>query len=442
MNISNYIKNELQKWPNWINTILLKLNFFDGLVYGFSYRTYKKHLNEADPEQLLLRSVNHAIKNVPYYRNKYGDLIIKSKEDFQQKIGFIDKDEVMSHWKEFVVDNINWGKVSLGTTGGTSGKPLKLVLPKSRYAWELAYMHSQWEKVGWHYHIRGVIRNHDLHGRDYAINPIMREIIFDPHRMSEEYVRTILEILRHYNVKYIHAYPSNAYQFCKLCVRQNLDISFIKAFLCGSEGVTEVQQSFFKRHKIVILSFYGHSEKLILGSNDLNSNNIRIESNYGFCELIDGNGHQINTVGDMGEMVGTTFYNRYFPLIRYRTGDYATLARTGRFIEFSKIEGRWEKSLIYRKDGTTTSLTILNLHGDFYEHIDGMQYVQEKIGYVKVLIIKNELYTQRDEDFIIDHITTAMGGRDFVEVEYVEKLIFQPNGKFLPLISHVDLEVN
>lgn len=437
MSLGNYIKNELPSWPNWFNAILLRLNCFGGLVYGQSYRKFKNHLNDADPKQLLLDSVNHAVKHVPYYRKKYGATTIHSVEEFREKIDFIDKDEVMAHWDDFVVDDIDWSKVSTGTTGGTSGKPLKLVTPNNRYAWELAYMHSMWEKTGWNYHIRGVIRNHDLKGRDYAINPIMKELIIDPHKMSEDYAKRVVDVLHRFNVRFLHAYPSNAYQFCKLCVRQGINIGFIEAILCGSEGVTEEQRAFFDKQGISVLSFYGHSEKLILGSNNAKDYIFRMESNYGLCELIDKDDNSVTEPGALGEMVGTSFYNRYFPLIRYRTGDYATLYKNGRFMELVNILGRREKSLIYRMDGTTTSLTIINLHGDFYEHIDGMQYIQEKVGFIKVLLIKNELYTQSDEEFIVNHLATSMGGREFVEISYVNKLIIQPNGKFLPLISKI-----
>ena len=435
MKLSDYIKNKLPMWPNWINHILLRLNVFGGMVYGKSYSHFRKHINDEDPEKLLLNSVNFAIKNVPYYRNKYGNITINSYEEFREKISFIDKDEVMAHWDDFLVDNIDWNKVVTGTTGGTSGKPLKLVTPKNRYSWELAYMHSLWEKVGWHYHLTGMIRNHDLQGRDYAINPIMRNVIFDPNRMSEEYAKKVYKILKRYRIKYVIAYPSNTYQFCKLCQKQNLDLSFIKSFLCGSEGVTEEQKSFFDRNNIKILTFYGHSEKLILGSNDAKIWDFKMESNYGYCELIGKDGKQVNKPGVLGELTGTTFYNNYFPLIRYRTGDYATLGKTGRYIELSNIIGRWDKSLVYKMDNTTTSLTVMNLHSDFYEHIDGIQFLQEKKGYIKVLLIKNNGYTEKDESFIIDHLANAMGGREYVKIEYVNRLIIQPNGKFLPLIS-------
>ena len=437
MNIGSYIKNEISKWPNWINLILLKMNCFGGMVYGLSYRKIKAHLSDYNPEELLLKSVNYAIKHVPYYRERYEGITLHSLSEFEEKIGFIDKDEVMAHWDNFIVDNIDWSKVSKGTTGGTSGKPLKLVMPNNRYSWELAYMHKIWEKAGWHYHIRGVIRNHDLRGRDYAINPVLKEVIFDPNRISEEYVNKIYKLLKRFHICFIHAYPSNAYQFCKLCLRQNLDISFIHAFLCGSEGVTEEQRSFFMNHRIKVLTFYGHSEKLILGSNDTNSWDITIEPNYGYCELIGQNNKCIKTLDETGELTGTTFNNRYFPLIRYKTGDFATLEKLGNNMVLSNVMGRWNKSLIYKNDGTFTSITILNLHGDFYEHIDGMQYIQEKKGYVRVLIIKNDQYSQDDEAFILNHIGNAMGGAEFVQIEYVKKLIIQSNGKFLPLISKI-----
>ncbi len=437
MKFGDYIKNKLPEWPNWINALLLRLNCFGGLVYGISYRRFKKHLNEACPEKLLIDSVNYAIRHVPYYRNKYGNITIRSKEEFQKRIGFINKDEVMAHWNEFLVDDIDWKKVCLGTTGGTSGKPLKLVMPNNRYASELAFMHTMWEKSGWHYHTRGVIRNHNLNGREYTINPILREIIFDPHRMSGSYAQTIYNTLRRYNVRYVTAYPSNAYQFCLLCLKQGLDISFISAFLCGSEGVTEEKRLFFERHGIRVLTWYGHSEKLILGSNDTLSWDICIEPNYGFFELINNEGEAIETTGAEGEMTGTTFYNKVFPLIRYRTGDFAKIANLDGSVTLSSIQGRREKSLIFRIDGSTTSTTILNLHNDFYEHIDGIQYIQEKVGYLKVLLIKNDSFTKKDEDFITSHIANAMGGREYIDIEYVDRLIYQANGKFLPLISKI-----
>ena len=131
---------------------------------------------------------------------------------------------------------------------------------------------------------------------------------------------------------------------------------------------------------IKIYSFFGHSEKLIMAGNCPKCNSYHIEESYGYCELVDSKGNIIKEPGVMGEMVGTTFANRYFPLIRYKTGDFSKYATNSECPLHGKqyrlldgVIGRWDKSLIYRADGTTTSITAMNLHSNVYEHIDGLQ---------------------------------------------------------------------
>ena len=447
MGLADYIKTELPKWPNWINSILLKVNCFGGLVYGKGYKLFRKTMELSSPEEKLIEIVNFAIENVPYYRKKYGSLRINSKKEFEEKIAFIDKNEVMANWNDFLVDNIDWSICVTGTTGGTSGKPLKLVLPKSRYIHSLAFWHKELEWFGWKYHTRGVIRNHKLpEGRDYMISPILKEVIFDAFRIDEEYARKIWFVLKKKNIQYMHCYPSALFQFLKLCKKLNLDVSFIKTCFLASEGVTEVQRHFIKEEMgINIYSFYGHSEKLIMAGNCLECDSYHIEESYGYCELIDEYGQVIKESEVMGEMVGTTFANRYFPLIRYRTGDYSQYSKHEECPIHGKqyrlldgVIGRWDKSLIYRVDGTTTSITAMNLHEKIYEHIDGLQYIQEEKGKLRVLIIKNEKFTKEDEKYMIKHHANAMKCKEGISIEYVDKLIFQENGKFLPLISKLN----
>ena len=87
MNIADYIKNELPKWPNWINNIILKMNVFGSKVYGKKYEVAKKEIESLIPEEKLCEIVNFAIERVPYYRKKYGTLRINSiKENNKWRI--------------------------------------------------------------------------------------------------------------------------------------------------------------------------------------------------------------------------------------------------------------------------------------------------------------------------------------------------------------------
>ena len=442
MAIAEYIKNSLPYWPNVITIPLLKINFFKGLCYGFSYLYYGRKVTKSTPEQKLVAIANYAIQNVPYYRKRYSNLKIKSLEDFQNKIGYIDKEEVLRNWNDFIADKACLDKCNKGMTGGTSGKPMKLITPKNRYVHSMYFWHKKLKRYGWNYDPVAVIRNtHIPKGRKYIVNPIMRHVIFDGFNTSDDYFREVWRSIRKLGIKYIYAYPSSAYAFFKSCKRQHLDISFFRACFLTSEAITDNARFFFEKEtKIPIMLHYGHSEKLCEAATYPGMPYYLIEENYGFTELINEKGQIINQSGFMGEITGSTFFNKYFVLLRYRTGDYASYVdnvekSSPRFLDH--IEGRWNQSQIYLIDNTTISTTALNLHADIYERIDGLQYIQEKRGYLIVRIIPNKLFTEEDYNFFKQFYAKAMKGEAYVEIELTNNLVFQPNGKFLPLISKV-----
>lgn len=438
MRLADFIKTGLPYFPNWITVPLMKLNFWGKWCYGKAYVNYGKIVCNTSPEQKLLGIVNYAIKHVPYYRNLYRNITINSIRDFEEKIGFIDKDIVMSNWEQFISDEVDWSKVYTGTTGGTSGKPMKIMMPKNRYVFSLYFTHQQYKKFGWDYNIIGVIRNNKLpETRDYICNPIMRQIIFDAFRGGDEYYKKVWTILKKYNIKFIHAYPSAAYSLLKSCYNQNIDVSFIKVLFLSSEAITDSQYYFFKEVlNLQIAGEYGHSEKLCRASNLPNDCRYHIDKYYGYTEVIDKDS-VIKEKGAFGQITGTTFMNYSFPLIRYKTGDYAFISEYEPNLILNSIEGRWDNSIIYKMNDTQITATALNLHSDIYEHIDGLQYIQEKKGYIIVNVIPSKNFTEEDYKYLKDHTAMAMGGEQYVTIRCVDKLNFFKNGKFLPVISRI-----
>jgi len=308
-------------------------------------------------------------------------------------------------------------------------------------------MHNLWMRAGWNYDSRAVLRNHKLHENEvFRINPITKEFIFDNFGLSPKYVRQIHDILLKYKISFIHAYPSAAYQFCLLSKEEGLDLGFIKAFLCGSEGIMDFQKKLIvDDFGLKLFSWYGHSEKLVLGGYCENTNHYHIEPHYGFFELIGKNNQPIVNPGEFGEIVGTTLHNFGMPLIRYKTGDFAEYVgdhceACGRKMPIIKnIKGRWDKNQIYKKDGTYISTTALNLHNELYQIINGIQYIQKDPGSLKVLIIKGNNFRYDHEIVFKKHFSDAMGPDSEVIVEYVDSLLFQPNGKFVQLISNIKI---
>lgn len=446
--IKRFILNNINLLPNFILLFLMKFNRDPNFVYGSKYRTYREILTKNDKDKvqevdLLTNIVNRCRNEVPYYKNyeKFSTI-----EDFEDNIPFIDKDKVLADFNSFLNSSIDLKNYDRGTTGGTSGKPLRLVMPPDRYIVELATIHHLWSKVGYDFSTRAVIRNAKLpENKVYTVNPITKEIIFDGFKLNDEYFEKIYRVLLKNKVEFIHCYPSVAYTFSKFLYKRCLDTSFLKAFLCSSENMITYQKEFIESSLgIRLYSFYGHSEKLVLAGNNIENNNVsenyKVESRYGYFELIDENGKVIKEKGILGEIVGTTYHNIGMPLIRYRTGDFAS------YIEYDPdkdikiigpIKGRWLGEKIYNDDMSFITPTALNLHSELYEKIDGLQYRQTKPGFLEVLIIKGSTYDDKCESILMKHFKSAMKAGTIIEIIYVEELIKQKNGKFLLLLSSV-----
>ncbi len=430
---------------NFTNWILLTLNRFPSLLYGKAYRRKKQLIDKPfNYESTLLSIVNKAIDEVPYYNKKYAR--INDISEFSKQIDFIDKDIVIENYQSFFSEYFDSTKYITGTTGGTSGKSMKITIPRNRYNFELPVVHSFWERVGWNYNKRAVIRNHKLsENQNYKINPITKEIIFDAFRLNNEYISIIHNTLKKHHIQYIQAYPSTAFLFCTLCKKLNLDLNFLKGIFTSSEAVLDFQRNLIVNElKIPLYNFYGHSEKLVIGGYCEKKDYIHFEPSYGYAELIDQNGNTINTPGEIGEIVATGFNNPGMPLIRYKTGDFAEYVgkeckfcgRKGLIVR--NIIGHHTHNLIYKKDGTYTSTAALNLHNNLLNKINGMQYIQTEKGHLTVNIIKNDNFLINDEIKFLKHFKNSMGSENVVELNFTTKLKSLPNGKFPLLISSIN----
>lgn len=441
MGIADFVKNKLQLAPNWLTLPLLSLNNLGDRVYGSRTRDFKRAIPSIDPERRLLDIVNYAIKHVPYYRERYSGLKINTVEDFREKIGFIDKAEVVDNFADFISDQASAIPHVALSTSGTSGKPLKMLMPSDRYVTEMAFLGKILEHSGWDYGIKVAIRKRQLpNGKDFIVNPVTKEIIFDGYRTDRKYLTRMIDVMKRHGADTLYGFPSTITQILHLFTRYGLDTDFIKRAILTSEAVSPSHFHFIEdKLGIKIVTFYGHTEKLIL-MEQLDRHTLAIEPGYGFAEIIGADNNPVKP-GEEGELVGTTFYNRVMPLIRYRTGDYAT--PTGKTIDIdgitkptvSSISGRREKSIIYRHDGSYTTANAFEIHDEREMSFEAIQYIQEKRGYLKVLVVKGAHYNPGDEEYMSRHYGHAMLGREYVTIEYVDKLITQPNGKTLTVIN-------
>jgi phenylacetate-CoA ligase len=440
--IIQYIFNNISRLPNFINYFLMKLNVYPPVVYGKSYAQYKNSLKVKDNQEKLFKILNFSLKNIKYYRDKYPNVVISTLSDFKDKIGFINKDIVMKDIDDFISVDLDIDKFTWVTTGGTSGKPLRLAVPVNRHVVELGTVHNYWVQYGYKFSVRAVLRNHKLLNKNFMINPITKEVIFDGFNMTDENFCIIYKTMKKYKISFLQCYPSSGYAFANYLKKNNLDTSFLKAFFVSSENVLEYQKESIKTLGIQFFNLYGHSEKLVIGGNCPYHDSYHIDPDYGYMELVDENDIIIEKSGVLGEIVGTTFNNYGMPLIRYKTGDYAEYLDINCECGFKgktlkSVEGRWNGDKIFNKSGTYTTTTALNLHNDLYSVINGIQYVQNEKGLLEVNVIPGDGYSNVQESNILRHFQSKMNDDCDISIHKVNFLKRQSNGKFLLLLSSV-----
>ena len=449
--MKKFILNNITKLPVFVNKCLLSLNKNASLVYG---KTYQKNIslllegNEvSDPEQLLLNTVNRAIKEVPYYKKRYSGMTIRSVQEFQDRIGFIDKQTVIDHFDEFINPTINVNDLyELHSTGGSTGQALKILIPKNRQDYEVSTVHYLWNKIGYAFSTRAVIRGHRLpNSKVFEINPITREFLFDGFRLTDSYFMQVYQVMKKHQIAFVHAYTYNAYEFARFLIKEQLDTGFIKGFLTASEMVYPYQQSFFDeffpgKH----YNFYGHTEKLIIaGFTTPSSNDYFFEPHYGFAELIDDDNQAIRTPELTGELVATGFLSPGMPLIRYRTNDYGEYAgnqcpKTGKKgLLLANILGRGSE-VIYNKDKRGVTTTALNLHGDLLRYFTLLQYEQHEYGKLRVNLIVSAIHTPEASTRLMQYLKEKFNPDMQIEFNYLKEAPKLKNGKFLLLKSSLN----
>jgi phenylacetate-CoA ligase len=227
--------------------------------------------------------------------------------------------------------------------------------------------------------------------------------------MSEHNLPLYIDKMKQYLPQFIHGYPSAVDVLAEYILRHNLadNLMPIKAILLGSEGCSEIQrerieEAFHTR----IYTWYGHSERTVLGGECEKTRCYHNFPGYGILEIIKQDGFPCN-IGEQGEIIGTGFMNRSMPLIRYRTDDFAVRrephCECGRqWDRFSDVMGRWSiEGFVIGKNGSRISAAALNMHGKVFKNVIRYQYYQEQKGKLEIRVIVNPQFSIEDEKKII-----------------------------------------
>lgn len=379
------------------------------LYYCNNYRKVKSLLtgrnNQIDKirrEALKFQLIN-AIENVPYYRElKLGIDISKITNEnvFEvlKQFPYLSKETIMDDPEKFVSDkvDVNSRFIFKRTSGGSTGNGIKVYRSLRELMIERAFYDSEWGKYGLKSYSKVVRMGCDgikkMEESPFSFKGNRMRI--SPYHLNSKWIKEIYETIDKFGVEFFHAYPSSLEFLARYMKKNNLSFNTLRGIFLASERVSEdLLELLNEVFEGIPISFsYGMTERTNLAWGVYEKGKgikYKIEDLYAFQE------NYIDKYGRF-EIVGTSYWNRCMPFIRYRTQDYGKICDG--YIE--ALDGRNQEFLITRNNEAIPGFTI-EIDKFTWNYVETFQVVQNEVGKVEFHIVPKSNYTKEIEDKIL-----------------------------------------
>ena len=401
--------------------------------------------------------VQHCYANVPYYRNLFKSLSltpedIKSREDLC-KLPVLTKQIIRDHFDELIADNISDYQVLNGSTGGSTGTPLKF--KKEVQTWNMAWASSfrAWEWYGYHlgekmFTLGGnslVKKTKGFTAKDMFDKVIMRNLKRSSGEVDDEAMRQHYEAFMRYKPVAVRGYASSLVIFARYIEKNKLPLHQLKLVLTTGEMLMPDYRDTIQRvFNCKVYDAYGAGDGGIAAHECLLQQGMHLSEERCVVEITDKEGNVLPD-GQTGYVCTTDLGNYAFPFLRYHVGDMAYIkpgkcpcGRVSRVL--GQVMGRAGK-LLYNKQGVPLSPTMLPImlyrdndyhnaaNVEIYNKIDRFQIRQDRDGNIKVLLKLKDPYEDKSQfNYIITNYQNHFVGSE-VGLEFVNEIPLLPSGK-------------
>ena len=407
--------------------------------------------------QRLQALIKHCYAHVPYYRDLFNALGLEPKDirtrDDLQKLPVLNKQLVRDHFDELVADNADLYKSMNGSTGGSTGTPLKF--KKDVQTWNMAWASSfrAWEWYGYHlgekmFTLGGnslVKKTKWFTSKDFFDKVIMRNLKRSSSKVDDAAMQEHYEAFMQYKPVAMRGYASSLVIFARYIEKNKLPLHQLKLVLTTGEMLMPDYRDTIERvFKCKVYDAYGAGDGGIAAHECLLQHGLHLSEERCVVEITDKEGNVLPD-GQTGYVCATDLGNYAFPFLRYHVGDMAYIqpekcacGRVSRVL--GQVMGRAGK-LLYNKQGVPISPTMLPImlyrdndyhnaaNVEIYNKIDRFQIRQDKEGDIRVLLkLKDPSENQSQFDYIISNYSNHFVG-SIVSLEFVDEIPLLPSGK-------------
>ncbi|HTY18866.1 MAG TPA: phenylacetate--CoA ligase family protein [Myxococcota bacterium] len=411
---------------------------------------------EAYQNEQLRRLIDHAYRNVPYYRRVFDERglspgQIQDASDLP-KLPYLTKEILRDNLPDLTAQNWPAARRQYVTTGGSTGVPVGFYNDREQSSpLEDAHILSIWGRVGYHYgdgsiQLRGAVVDSAERGKPWLYLPRTRRLVLSSYHLTDEYMPSYVEKIRASGFRFIEAYPSAIAILARFMLERKIEpIRSVEVVLCGSENLYAWQREAIEQaFRCRTFGFYGHSERAALSAECERNADYHVVPEYGVTELIGEDGRSVSGDGQIAEVIATGFSNWVTPFIRYRTADRAVVragtCACGRQHQLlAGIDGRLQELIVTGK-GRLISMTALNMHSDVFDEVAQFQFFQDTPGLVVFNVVRKPSYTEESTARIRKALLAKLGDDVELRVESVPEIPRTVSGKQRFLIQKLPLK--
>jgi len=451
--------------PLWLQT--LGINAFGyfwarrrlGPVFESTWREYAAR--EAwSPEQMseyverqLREQVKRAYGEVPYYREafrKHGvteSLIANFSACDLTKLPLLSKASVRQNPAALLISRAAKNPPKVFSTSGTTGLPIRVFWDKETHQRNMAAREARslrWAGVSYR-KSRAVVGGRLIVPKAESEPPFWRynhwekQLYLSAFHINPSTVADYVSALNRFRPELITGYSSANYFLANEIMRSKLKVYSPRAIITNSDRLEPYMRPVLESvYQCSVREEYGSVENCVLAT-ECEKGGLHVHPDFGYAEILNSDG-QPAPKGDVGELVVTGFTNTQQLFIRYRIGDLAAWATEpcscGRdaLPTLKEVIGRLEDAVVLR-DGRR----LMRLDHAFRElkGISEGQIIQKDYDRFVVKVVPTLLFSQTDVELIKTRLATRLGTELTIEVQSVDSIPREPNGKFRMVISQI-----
>lgn len=333
-------------------------------------------------------------------------------------------------------------------TSGTTGSGLKYPVSREFLAhqwaifWKFRMIHNITPRTWCAYMIGKNILNPDQRRGPYWIKSYPTyQLLFSVSHLNEQTIKQYLEKIRRSQIKWMHGYPSTLTYIATLIQEGRLE-SLAKDLHLGIITTSSETLYDFQKARIEeifcckVRQLYGLTEG-VANIFECEHGSLHIDESFSFVEFM----KEENSCDDY-KIIGTSYLNKAFPLIRYDTGDTVKLYENGRECTCGRksrivkeIIGR-EQDYLILQDGTKVGGS-----GFFFKKLTNVkraQIYQRRKGEATFFLVKGSGYSEKEEHLLIEEIKNKLGDNFKFEIRYTNEVFKLKNGKTKFVINEIE----